>query len=64
MASSRSRVVVRDRTEDTLSTGSMFGNAPAADDKLLTLQQRYDTAYVQCMHSKGHQVPVGAAMSS
>ncbi len=64
VASSRPRVVVRDRTEDHLSTGSMFGNAPAVDETPLTVQQRYDTAYVQCMHSKGHQIPVGGAMSS
>ncbi len=64
VASARPRAVVRDRTEDTLSTGSVFGNAPAADPALITKQQRYDTAYVQCMYSKGHKIPVGEAMSS
>ena len=34
--------------------GSSAG-AAAADQ----LQKRYDTAYMQCMYSKGHQTPAG-----
>lgn len=26
-----------------------------------TVQERYDTAYLQCMYAKGHQIPVAAA---
>lgn len=63
VASSSSRVTMRDRTVDTESTGSIYGNAPAIDPKMLTVQQRYDTAYVQCMYSKGHKIPVSGAMS-
>jgi len=60
VASTRSRVVVRDSTE---STGSVYGGAVATDNKTFTLQQRYDTAYVSCMYSKGHKIPVGDGMS-
>jgi hypothetical protein len=62
VASARSRVTVRQSGEST--TGSVFGNAPAPDPGNVTPQQRYDTAYVQCMFSKGHKIPVGEAMSS
>ena len=63
VASSRSRVTLRDRSEDTESTGSIFGNSPAIDPKMLTVQQRYDTAYVQCMYSRGHKIPVNGSVS-
>lgn len=46
------------------STGSVFGNSTAAEPGTVTAQQRYDTAYVQCMSSKGHMVTVGEATSS
>lgn len=62
VASARSRVTVRQSGEST--TGSVFGNASAPDPGNVTAQQRYDTAYVQCMFSKGHKIPVGEAMSS
>lgn len=61
VASSRVLPVVRGATD---STGSVFGNAPAPDSAIVTTQQRYDTAYVQCMYQKGHKIPVGEAMSS
>ncbi len=63
VASSRPRVTMRDRTVDTESTGSVYGNSPAIDPKMLTVQQRYDTAYVQCMYSKGHKIPVNESVS-
>ncbi len=37
--------------------GSMVG-AGAGQSSMDELQQRYDTAYIQCMYAKGHQVPV------
>jgi hypothetical protein len=60
VASTRSRVAIRDSTE---STGSVYGGAVATDNKTFTPQQRFDTAYVSCMYSKGHKIPVGEAMS-
>lgn len=62
IASSRSRVTLRESSEST--TGSVFGNAQAPEAGSVTPQQRYDTAYVQCMFSKGHKIPIGEAMSS
>lgn len=60
---SRSGIALR--TDTDTGTGSLFGGAQAPEsDNSFTLQQRYDTAYLQCMHSKGHQIPVGDAMSS
>ena len=59
-ASTRSRVAVRDSTE---STGSVYGGAVATDNTAFTRQQRYDTAYVSCMYSKGNKIPVGDGMS-
>ena len=61
VASTRGRLALRDNT--TESTGSVFGGAPAADAGTFTVQQRYDTVYLQCMFSKGHKIPVGGAMS-
>lgn len=54
------------RGNDTeTGTGSMFGGAPAPEsDNSFTAQQRFDTAYVQCMSAKGHKVPVNQNMSS
>lgn len=60
VASTRSRVSVRDSTQ---STGSVFGGSVATDNTTFTMQQRFDTAYVSCMFSKGHKIPVGEAMS-
>ena len=40
-----------------LVTGSMAG-VGAADASRYGTQQRYDQSYVQCMYSRGHQVPV------
>lgn len=42
-----------------LIVGSSYG-ASASGATWYELQRRYDTAYVQCMYAKGHQVP-GAA---
>lgn len=42
-----------------LIVGSSYG-ASASNATWYELQRRYDSAYVQCMYSKGHQVP-GAA---
>jgi len=39
-------------------SSSAIGNKAAADAPGGTLQQRYDTAFQQCMYAKGHQVPV------
>lgn len=60
VASTRNRVAVRDSTE---STGSIYGGGVATDNTTFTRQQRYDTAYVSCMYSKGHKIPVGEALS-
>ena len=60
VASTRGRLAVRDSTQ---STGSVYGGAVATDNTTFTRQQRYDTAYVSCMYSKGHKIPVGEALS-
>jgi len=42
-------------------TGLIFGSmagAGAASESAYITQQRYDTAYVQCMYAQGHRVPV------
>ena len=39
-----------------LIVGSSYG-ASASGATWYELQRRYDTAYVQCMYAKGHQVP-------
>ena len=48
VASSRPRVTMRDRTVDTESTGSVYGNSPAIDPKTLPVQHRSAPANVQC----------------
>lgn len=40
-----------------LVAGSLLGIQPA-NDSMYAMQQSYDTAYIQCMYAKGHQVPV------
>jgi hypothetical protein len=37
--------------------GGLAG-AGAAEASGYELQRRYDTAYIQCMYARGHQVPV------
>ncbi len=52
-------------TDTETGTGSMFGGAPAPEsDNSFTAQQRFDTAYLHCMSSMGHTVPVNRNMSS
>jgi hypothetical protein len=62
IASSRGRISIRESSEST--TGSVFGGSPAADAGPLTTQQRFDTAYVQCMYSRGHKIPMKEQLSS
>lgn len=62
VASSRAQGTPRNNAE--MSTGSVYGGAPAADAGVPTPQQRFDTAYVQCMFSKGHQIPLKEQLSS
>jgi hypothetical protein len=38
--------------------GGTAVGASAGAPAYSTLQQRYDSAYMQCMYSKGHQIPV------
>jgi hypothetical protein len=45
-----------------LVVGSAGGTA-AADRSSYEAQRRYDTSYIQCMYSKGHQVPVSGGYS-
>lgn len=45
-----------------LVAGSMVGTG-AASSSMYATQQRYDTAYIQCMYSKGHRVPVSGQFS-
>ena len=46
-----------------LLAGSMVGAGTAGSSRYST-QQRYDTAYIQCMYAKGHQVPVSGHFSN
>lgn len=46
-----------------LVAGSIVGTG-AAERSSYGSQQRYDTAYIQCMYSKGHRVPVSGQFSS
>lgn len=62
VASSRGRATLRENADST--TGSIYGGAPAANAGTPTAQQRFDTAYVQCMFSKGHQIPLKEQLSS
>lgn len=38
--------------------------APASATAVDDLQRRYDVAYIQCMYSKGHRVPVAGTFAS
>jgi hypothetical protein len=62
VASSRGRLTLRDNADST--TGSVYGGALAPDAVAPTAQQRFDTAYLQCMFSKGHKIPMKEQMSS
>ena len=46
-----------------LLTGAAVG-ASAGETTAYALQRRYDQAYIQCMYSKGHKVPVSGRLSS
>jgi hypothetical protein len=46
-----------------LLTGAAVG-ASSGEASAYALQRRYDNAYVQCMYSKGHKVPVSGRMTS
>lgn len=46
-----------------LLTGAAVG-AGAGDASAYALQRRYDNAYVQCMYTKGHKVPVSGHLTS
>lgn len=39
-------------------------SAASASSEAYELQRRYDFAYVQCMYSRGHKVPVPAAYTA
>ena len=43
--------------------GGMIG-AGTGEGSAYALQRRYDEAYVQCMYSKGHKVPVSGHLTS
>jgi hypothetical protein len=48
-------------------TGLLVGSAGgvgAYGEAAAVMQDRYDVAYIQCMYSKGHQVPVPAGLAS
>ena len=45
-----------------LVAGSIVGTG-AASSSMYENQQHYDTAYIQCMYAKGHQVPVSGQFS-
>lgn len=45
-----------------LLVGSMVG-ADTANSSRIGTQRQYNNAYIQCMYSKGHRVPVAANMS-
>jgi hypothetical protein len=45
----------------------LMGSAVGADNARASgvgTQRQYDNAYVQCMYTKGHRVPVAANMAS
>ena len=46
-----------------LAMGSAVGSERAQASGYAS-QRRYDNAYIQCMYSKGHRVPVPASMSN
>jgi hypothetical protein len=43
--------------------GSIVG-AGTADSSMIGTQERYNVAYIQCMYSKGHKVPVSGQFST
>jgi len=45
-----------------LVAGSLVGSS-AASGSMYEVQQRFDSAYIQCMYAKGHQVPVSGEFS-
>ena len=48
-------------------TGLVFGSLAgtgAADSSAYGMQQRYDSAYQQCMYASGHKVPVAGQLMS
>lgn len=45
-----------------LVAGGLVGTG-TANSSMYGVQQRYDTAYIQCMYAKGHQVPVSGQFS-
>lgn len=55
----------RDGAAVGAGTGLLMGSAAganAAQGSRMGTQRQYDNAYVQCMYSKGHKVPVPASM--
>ncbi|MGZ8191709.1 MAG: hypothetical protein ACXWTS_10855 [Methylococcaceae bacterium] len=46
-----------------LVAGSIAGTG-AASSSMYEAQQRFDVAYIQCMYSKGHQVPVSGQFTN
>jgi hypothetical protein len=46
-----------------LLTGAAVG-ASAGESSAYALQRRYDHAYIQCMYTRGHKVPVVGRLSS
>lgn len=46
-----------------LVAGSLMGTS-ASSSSMYETQQYYDTAYIQCMYAKGHQVPVSGQFSN
>lgn len=48
-------------------TGLIFGSAAGAsayDQSGMTMQDRYDAAYLQCMYAKGNQIPMSAGFQT
>lgn len=43
--------------------GAAGGEQGAASNSMSATQQHFDTAYIQCMYVKGHQVPVSGQFS-
>ena len=46
-----------------LLTGAAVG-ASAGESSAYSLQRRYDQAYIQCMYTRGHKVPVSGRLSA
>jgi hypothetical protein len=49
-----------DRECQGYASGNVAGRASAASDPY-DLQRQYDFAYIQCMYSRGHKVPIAGA---